>query len=139
MDQEPVTRFQLAALEHIVPDGEKRLGKACGFDEWQLVGNRQDAAFIGNTKLGISPAVDECHHRVAQAIALYGGANRRHMTGNFKPWDLRMALGGRIASHPLQHIRPVDPCCCHLDQYLAWSRLRDRHLLRHQNFGTARR
>ena len=60
------------------------------------------------------------------------------MSGDFEPEDRGRAFGGRIMALALEHVGPVDPRRCHLDQHLARARLRHRPLDDFEDFGTAR-
>jgi hypothetical protein len=136
--EEPLTGFQRAALEHVVPDGEEGFRCGTGLHHVEAGGNRQGGGFLGEAVLGVAAAVDEGADLVAGLPARDAAADLGHFAGDFQARQLGMTGRRRIGADALLHIRSVDAGGRHLDEDLAVAGLGRRHAGGLQNFRPAR-
>jgi hypothetical protein len=84
MHQKRFARLELAALEHIVPHGEKRLRQGGGFCKGETLRQRQRIAFLHCDKFGVAASIGQCADRIAQPPAPGLGAKRGDSAGHLQ-------------------------------------------------------
>ena len=127
-----------AAVEQIAPHREQRLRQRRRLGHGQAVRNVQTLADGRHTIFGIATAIGQCADPAADPFRSDVLAQRNHRARYFEPGQRRCARRGRIKSHALDHVRPVDPGSGHADQHLPGARLRNLHGHGLQYFRSAR-
>ena len=138
VDHNPLSRLEIAPQGERVPGGEKRLGNRRRIGYRKLGGRRKDLVLVHHHELGVGPAPDQPHYRLARLPAGYAGAHPVHLSGILQPRYVgRPAGGSRIASPPLENVGPVEPGRPNPDPDLPSAGLGIRRVAERQNFGPA--
>ena len=130
MDEERLARFQRAALEHVVPYGEERLGDRRRFGEREAVRYRQGVGLVHHAIVSVAAARRQRTDQVALVPARRAGAERGDLAGDFEARKVGGARRRRICALPLEDVGTVDAGRPDPDQDLAFARLRNRALFR---------
>ena len=118
MHQQGFARFQVAALEHVVPDREKGFRNARRLDHRQRA-DRQRVALVRQAIFRIAAADHQGHHAVAELPALDARSQRHDFAGDLEAGNIRRARRRRVEALALHHVGPVDAGGRYLDQDLA--------------------
>ena len=137
MDEQRLARLQGASLEHVGPDGHRRLDQPGRLHHRQALGDRQRLAGIDDAIFGIAAAADEPADLVADPPAGDALADARDLARDFQPRRIGGAGGRRIFADALDEIAAVEPGGMDLHQHLARLRLRHGQAADLQHVGVA--
>ena len=129
---------ELAALEHVVPDGEESLRNRGGLDHRKTCRHRQRVACKSQAIFGVTPADHERHQFVALVPARHARADLCDLASDFQSGNFGRTFRRRIVTLALHHVRPVHARGGDSHQDFAFARRGYRLLLRHKHVGSAR-
>jgi hypothetical protein len=119
MNKEYLAGLQRAAVEDVVPDGEKCLGDGRALDRGEARGQGQDIGAMDAHEFGIAAAGCQGHDLVPDAPARGARSKRRDHARHFESGKGRRILRCRISALALQHVGPIDAGGLDPDQHLA--------------------
>ena len=119
VDEDRLARLQLAALEHVGPDGEERLGDARRLDRREALRDRQALLVRNGGACRVAAAREERADRIADRPAAHVRAERGDDAGDFETGNVGRARRRRILAEALQQIGAIDARGRDVDQDLA--------------------
>ena len=119
VDQKRLACLQPAALEHVGPHGEKRLGHRTRLDERETVGQRQRVRLMHRAEFRVAAARHQAADAVAEPKARRTLAQPDHRAGDLEAGNVGCARRRRIGPLALQDVGAVDAGRLDLDQHLA--------------------
>ena len=127
---------ETAALDHVGPDGERRLRHRGRLREAEAPGNRQALFGRRTAVLGVAAAGDQRADVVADPPRRHVAADFDDGAGDLEAGDIRRSGRRRVLALALHQVRPVHASGRDLDQHLPGAGRRSGPLDRRQDLGS---
>ena len=138
MHENRLARREPAALEHVRPHGEKRLGDRRGVDQVDATRHGQALRSGGGAVLGVASARHQGADAIADVPVVNLGADRFDVARDLETGNVRRPRRWRILSLPLHQVGPIHAGRRHFDQDIAVADGWQRPFHRRQHLGPAR-